>query len=271
MPDVDELPVIHEAGEERRLGLLEQPEESLTCSWSTFSAEPEMELIPESDWQECSLKKLVKAVNDQDGVGMCASAGTQNTVENTRHLAGLEYVPLSAGDLYKRVSGGRDQGSLPEDNLKELLTNGIAPVSVVPYLDWRNNHAGAAEARKPFRGLEASRCPTFGHVASAIQKGFVVLIGYWHYQSDPVDGNGWLRRPSGRKGGHAVCGVSLVRDPVNGGWGLEYENTWTVTWGNAGFGILPRARVEAGIRSFQAWTLRCTLAETGTMPPLIAA
>lgn len=245
---------VHEGGELRRLGLMEQPLASLKSSWQVQAGpDGKPDPIPLTDWTPTDLSVGVRAVNDQDGVGMCASAGTQNTIEIARSLAGLPYVPLSAGDLYRRVCGGSDNGSLPEDNLTELMTNGIAPVSDCPYLEWRRNMP--SQSRGKYKGLEAWLCPTALHVGTAVQLGFPVLIGYWHHNSDPVGADGWMRQPSGGKGGHAVCVVGVVKDAA-GNWGFKFENSWTRQWGKDGFGILPLARVEEGCRSFQAWSLR---------------
>lgn len=255
---------VNEGGEVRRLGLLEQPESSLKTAWRVMGGpDGSPDPIPLEKWEAVDLSFGVRSINDQDGVGMCASAGTQNTVEIARSIAGLPYVPLSAGDLYRRVCGGRDQGSLPEDNLTELMTNGIATVTDCPYLEWRREMPSQARGR--FKGLEAWRCPTALHVGTAVQLGFPVLIGYWHYQNDPVDPDGWMRRPSGGRGGHAVCVVGVAND-ANGNWGFRFENTWTRQWGKDGYGILPFSRVEAGCKAFQSWALRAVSDEGANFP-----
>lgn len=254
---------IFEAGELRRLGLLEQPVESLKLAWPLMAGpDGNPEPIPVSSRVQTDLSGLVKEIQNQDGIGMCASSGTVNTVEVAREIAGLPYVPLSAGDLYRRVCGGRDQGSLPEDNLSELLTAGIAPLTDCPYLEWRREMP--SQRRGEFKGLEAWRCPTAPHVFTAVQLGFPVLIGYWHHNTDPVDADGWMTRPGGGKGGHAVCGVGLVER--GGAWGLKFENSWSRSFGKDGFAVLPESRVELGCRSFQAWALRCVTDGGGTLP-----
>lgn len=263
MSDIFEF---HDGNEVRRLGLLEQPVESLRYAWPVFGeSDGTPPVVPREQWQEVSLKPLVRVVNDQSNVGMCASAGTQNTIEIARDLAGLEYVPLSAGDLYRRVCvGGRDNGSLPEDNLEELLRNGIAPVSDVPYLEWKREIGTANRAK--YRGLEAWRCPTVAHLASALQHGFPCLIGYFHHANDEPDRDGWMTRPSGGRGGHAVCVIGMKERA--GQWGFEFENSWSTRWGIGGYGVLPEDRVAYGIRSFQSWSLRATVQESGKLPPL---
>ncbi len=261
---MSDLIEIQEAGEPRRLGLLEQPIGSLKVAWKVQAGPDGTPTpIPKSQWIDTDLSVGVREIQDQDGVGMCASAATVNAVEVARSIAGLPYVPLSAGDLYRRVAGGRDQGSLPEDNLLELLSNGIAPLTDCPYLEWRREMPSAS--RQKFRGVEAWLCPTAAHVFTAVQLGFPVLIGYWHSSNDPVDADGWMTRPSGRRGGHAVLVVGTTSR--SGEYGGKIENTWGVQFGKSGYAVLPESRVEEGCRAFQAWSLRAVVDEGGAMPP----
>lgn len=256
----------HDGIETRRLGLLEQPVETLKYAWPVLGeSDGAPPLIPREQWQEVSLRPLVREIQNQANVGMCASSGTVNTVEVARNLAGLDYVPLSAGDLYRRVCvNGGDNGSLPEDNLEELLRNGIAPVSDVPYLEWRREVGTANRAR--YRGLEAWRLATTVHVASALQHGFPCLIGYFHQANDNPGRDGWMDSPSGGRGGHAVCVIGLKKRGNE--WGFEFENSWTTRWGMGGYAVLPESRLAYGLRSFSAWALRATVQESGNLPPL---
>lgn len=263
MSDIFEF---HDGREVRRLGLLEQPVESLKYAWPVFGeSDGTPPLVQREQWQSTGMKSMVKEIKNQQNVGQCASAATAQCLEIARNLAGLEWHGLSAGDLYRRVCiGGRDNGSLPEDNLRELLTNGIAPVSEVPYMEWQRELP--SPSRKMFRGLEAWRCPTAVHIASAITHGFPVVAGYFHHNNDNLDGMGWMRSPSGGRGGHAVVFVDLKFDGRD--VGFEFANSWTRQWGRDGYGILPEERVAYGVRSFQAWALRATVQESGSLPPL---
>lgn len=263
---MSDLPTIYEGGEDRRLGLLEQPRHTLVRSWNTFgggdwdSPPP----VPRSAWQPTDLSRWCPAPKDQDGIGLCASAATVGTLETSRNLAGLSPVALSAGDLYRRVCRGRDNGSLPEENLRELVEEGIAPVSAVPFLDWRADHPEAAADRARYRGTEAWLCPTAGHVAAAVMAGFPVVCGYWHHDRDSVGTDGWMDAPGGNRGGHAVCVVGVVARGSE--FGFRFLNSWSSRWGLAGYGVLPERRVEEGCRVFQAWALRAAVQEAGDVP-----
>lgn len=257
---------LFEAGEVRRLGMLPQPRHTLTRAWSVYGGADwdAPAPLPRDQWRAVSLSAWTPPINDQDGVGECASAATCNVYMTARAVAGLPHVPLSAADLYRRVCGGRDQGSLPEDNLKELISEGVATTKTVPYTDWRHEHPGAAEERALYRGLEAWLCPTAAHVVAALSDGFPVLIGYMHHDRDSVGTDGWMDAPAGRAGGHAVMAQSVVFRGKE--VGIGFDNQWTTDWGIRGRAVLPLSRVEEGCRTFQAWALRCVLSESGDVP-----
>lgn len=256
-----------EGGEVRRLGTLPPAAAGPVERWPVFGTVDAGRLIPRSQWKPVSLRHLFPQIRDQDGIGMCNCSATGNVVEGCRRLANLPAVPLSAGDLYRRVSGGVDRGSLLEDALRELMAAGIAPAATVPYLDWRRDVPAAAGERTKYRITEAVWCPTFDHVASALQQGFLVDIGVWWFGRDPVDAAGWLGESGGGgRGGHAVCACELaVRD---GRWGVGFVNSWGPNWGRSGFGVLPERRVEEGCRVFQAWACRAVVVEEAVVPVL---
>lgn len=260
MKDMD---AVYQGGELRYLGCHEQDPEALTRAWPVVGDPGTAQLVPREKWVPLDLSGLKPELVNQNGIGMCCSCATVNALELARSVAGLPRVALSGGDLYKRVSGGVDRGSLLEDNLKELLDRGIAPVSVVPFLDWRGNHPAAAAERPKYRGLEAWQCPTVDHVGSALQAGFPVVIGYWHHQYDPPGPGGWMTNPGGRRGGHSVCLYGVVTD--SGRWGFKFPNHWG-NWGDHGYGVLPESRIAEGLRSFPAWCLRASAVESGGTP-----
>lgn len=263
------LPIVHHGGEDRKLGTLAPAAAGDPRHLkAVFGDVGTAKLIPRDQWRPVSLRGLFPAKRkDQDGVGMCNCSATGEVVEGVRRLSGLPEVPLSAGDLYRRVCGGVDRGSLLEDALKEAMEVGIAPESVVPYLDWSRDHAGAGPLRGKYRILEALWCPTFDHIASALQQGFLVDLGVWWYGSDPVDQDGWLD-DVGRagRGGHALCQSGLVER--NGKWGTEFPNTWGNSWGKDGWGVLPEGRVADGCKVFQAWACRGVVVDEAVVPPL---
>lgn len=146
------------------------------------------------------------------------------------------------------------------------MANGIAAESDVPYLEWRRE-LPATLPRVRFRILEAYWCPTFDHVASALQQGFLVDIGVWWYGNDPLDADGWLSDVGWRgRGGHALCGAEL--NERAGKWGVGLVNSWGNGWGLDGWGTLPEGRVAEGCKVFQAWACRGVVVDEAVVPPL---
>lgn len=257
---------IFEGGEMRRLGTL-VPATSTPQDVSTvFGGVDSAPLITRSQWAPVSYKSFFPRIKDQNGIGMCNASATGNVLEGCRRMSsnapGTD-VDLSAGDLYNRISGGVDRGSLPEDALKEAMANGMAPVTDVPYLQWKKG--GPTGNRPKYRITEAYWCPTFEHMASALQQGFLIDLGIWWYSRDPVDQDGWIGvTGSGQRGGHAICGMELAER--NGTWGIGFVNSWTFQWGMGGFGVMPEGRASLGANVFSAWACRATVLEGGIFP-----
>jgi hypothetical protein len=81
-------------------------------------------------------------VHDQDGIGQCNPDATTAAEEFTRSVMGLDFVKLSAGDLYGRINGGRDQGSLLEDALAEMDARGVGTAATYGGTLWNRSSAG---------------------------------------------------------------------------------------------------------------------------------
>lgn len=206
--------------------------------WKKFGESPSVPLIPRDKWKPVDLTTFLPPVYDQDGRGQCASSSACTVYECGRAQAGLTYIHVSAGDLYSRVNGGSDEGSMPEDNLNELITNGVALASAVPYVwDGReHNDAATVASRKSNRIVEAYLCSDFDSMASALQQGFVCQEAIQWYDTDAVDGDGWIPVNGRGGGGHALCGFGLAQR--NGTWGLKTRNSWSASWGNSSDGSL---------------------------------
>ncbi len=217
--------------------------EAPKLKWKKFGESQSTPLIPRDRWKPVDMSTFLPPVHDQDGIGQCASSSACTVVEACRAQAGLPYVYLSAGDLYSRVNGGRDQGSMPEDNLNELVTNGVVPAANVPYI-WngrRYTDSATVTARKPYRIDEAYLCDSFEAMASALQQGFFIQEAIWWYDGDTPDSQGWLpARGSGSRGGHALAGYGLVQR--NGTWGIQTRNSWGASWGSGGNCVIPESR-----------------------------
>lgn len=257
-------------GTTRRMGNVEPPQ-GLARAWPVYGDTRKAPLLPRVEWKDrCDAIGLghespfLSEPHDQDGIGMCNPSATVGAMEAQRAKQGLPHVALSGGDLYKRIHVGRgDNGSLLEDSLAESMTGGVAPVSVVPYLDWRGDRPGAEEARKRFRVLEAYLCPTFDHCFSAVLCGFDLISGIMWYDNYTPDRDGWLPlRPSGRPGGHAVHGYKPTHR--NGVFGIWHQNSWSRKWGLNGRCVFPESAYGRQIGGW--WAVRAVTDEGGDVP-----
>ena len=216
--------------------------------WEKFGDNPRVPLIRRENWKEVSLAAFLPPVHDQDGRGQCASSAACTLLEACRIQAGLGYVYLSGGDLYSRVNGGRDQGSMLEDNLAELLKNGVATAQSVPYVwDGRRRDTAAIRAeRLPYRVVEVYLCESFDAMASAVQQGFLLEHGLmWRDNFEP-DGDGWLPAVGrGGAGGHALVGYGLAKR--GNVYAISTRNSWGESWGAAGNCHIPESLFDANI------------------------
>ena len=201
------------------------------------------------------LEAYLPPVHDQDGRGQCNCSATCTAIEAAREIAGQSYVYLSAGDLYSQINGGRDQGSTLEDGLDCAMRSGVATAQTVPYV-WdgrRHSDAKTLGERKQFRVVEAYLCPSFDHMCSALQSGFVVVEGLMWRDNFKPDSDGWLpSRGAGGAGGHALCGYGVSQR--NGTWGIKTRNSWGVTWGNGGNCVIPEPLFGDQITGY--WAIR---------------
>lgn len=263
------ISIIDEAGHTRFLGNIEPPAGLLRYSWTVFGSVPEVPLVPRAEWRDLVPDEagpddpFLSPAHDQNGIGMCNCSATAASLEDCRNFAGLPAVPLSGGDLYRRICGGRDQGSLLEDGLREAMANGIAPVSVVPYLDWRNDPPGAAAERKKYVVLEAFLCPTFDHSYSAVLKGFRLISGVKWFNNYTPDLQGWLPPGRGQYGGHAVKGYKATRQGTR--YGIWHRNSWGSRWGvHGGCCVFNEGMYDAWIGGI--WAVRAVVQEAGDIP-----
>lgn len=257
--------IIDDTGHERFLGNL-VPLTALMESWPTYGDTAQTPMVPRSRWKEfCDpsneLHPFLPPVHDQDGIGMCNASAACAALEFRRALQGLPAVKLSGGDLYGRINGGQDRGSLLEDGMRALMRDGVASVEVISYLDWRSRKATAAD-RGRYKVLEAFICPTFDHCMSAVIAGFSLVSGImWHSNYTP-GADGWLPRPAGRAGGHAVMGYA----PACRGneFGIWHLNSWGTGWGRNGRVVFPEASYTGPVGGW--WAIRSVVDEGGVIP-----
>jgi hypothetical protein len=261
-------------GSSRRLGNL-VPARGLSPHWPVFGATDKVRVIPRSEWDAVADAyppdlddPRLPPVSDQDGVGECNAHATVSCVEYVRGVQGLPYVELSPADLYARINGGRDQGSLLEDAMAEMMSRGVGTAATSGRL-WKNGYyKGPApdSERARFRVVEAFLCPTFDHCYSAVAQGFAIVSGVPWYDNYDIDAAGWLPAGRGNFGGHAIFGFRPVRRTVGGRvqYGVAHQNSWSEQWGLKGKFVIPETGYGSAIGGF--WATRVVTDEGGVVP-----
>ncbi len=200
-------------------------------------------VIPRNEWSDVDMSHLVPKILDQDGQGACNAFAAVQTIHVLRKQVGLPFVELSPGNLYGRINGGVDRGSLISDAIKTLEKEGVCTAATVPPLKWQQRYwpSNWKEEAKRFRILEAWDCPSFDHLASAILLGFPVNLGILVGNNFNPDRDGWIPDYRGGGGGHAMCGIGLAFHRSRNTWGIKVANSWGERWGMGGFGWIPES------------------------------
>ena len=218
----------------KRIGCL--PRISTPGSWCPL-AEEHIEAIPREQWPELFGKlrnrDIELLVNDQNGVGSCATESSSKAVEFARIVSGQEYIALNPWSVYHFTSHGSDRGSSIDENLRHIREHGVCPEYLWPRSKgWRTKPSNAAmEAANHYRIEEFYDVQTIDGFVSCLLSGFPVVFGY---------------RIGG--GGHSV----LAMDAIDASRFLML-NSWGSDWGDSGFGKLLYSQIYWG---FGAWALR---------------
>lgn len=195
------------------------PRASKPGEWCPLASE-RIKVIPEREWDEIlsdpahmRLRPSVPVVLNQGSVGSCAAESTTGGVMALRSFNGQKFELLNPWFIYRVTSGGRDNGSNIDTNLKFVREHGIAPERLHPRSKgWRARPSDeATEAAKAFKILEFFDIQNKVEFGSALIAGFPVVYG---------------RR------GHSILGV----DPISRsefGW----LNSWGGDWGDGGFEV----------------------------------
>ena len=268
---------VDEMGITRYMGNRVPAANATRANWTVYGEVPQAPLVPRDKWPgliaqfdpDSPAHPHRPPVRDQNGVGQCNADATVALHEYTRNAMGLQYVQLSGADLYDRINGGGDNGSLLEDAIREMMDAGVGTAETCGLLWKRGYYKGPAPAaeRARYKVAEAYLCPTFDHLMSAVLCGFGIVSGIPWYDNYTPDKAGWLPSPRGNSGGHAVFGYKPTMR-VSGDtttYGIWHQNSWTTQFGVGGAVVFPESVYHSG--AIGGWWATRQVTDEGTPIP----
>lgn len=140
----------------------------------------EIKRLIESETFEFGRKRFDSSwITNQNGYGSCAAYGGSSALAKARVLGGQERVDLSGDYLYSLVNGGRDSGSMLDDNMYALMSKGVCKRETVPLGGiYRNKYNTAVADREAlrFRAHESYAIPDEQSMATALALPMPVVI-----------------------------------------------------------------------------------------------
>jgi hypothetical protein len=264
------ISIIDSTGEERFLGNLEPPSGHVCKAFPVYGdtadapmfTRAELIAIAEKTGNDMEYPWL-PPVHDQNGKGQCNADATTAMAESCRMSQGLPLILLSAADLYDRINGGSDRGSLLEDAMAEMLKNGVGTQASCGAVWKPGNPKPPAGERARFKFLEVFTCPTLMHYFSGLAAGFRGNTGIMWGDNYNPDGDGWLPETPRGGGGHSLFSYKLAHR--NGKLGAVTQNSWASRWGVQGKCIIPEAAFRGPVGGW--FVVRAITDEGGIVPP----
>lgn len=214
------------------------------------SFEDAIQTIPRSSWESLIkgiddsgvwTEHLITRIYNQGSEGSCVSNATSQAHEivQARTYGKDKVVHLSAISLYKRCGRSPGSGSMVNDNLDEMVSNGVLPLDneenrkrfkhVFPATGFYTKYPnGWEETAKLFRGVEWFDVRSLDGFITALLLGFPVVYG---------------------RAGHSICAVRPMLK--SGRLVVMYANSWGA-WGdkggdfNSGFGYDSESMIRSG-------------------------
>lgn len=192
-------------------------------------------------------------VRDQGDEGTCvafASAVGVKEYEDTKEYK--KYIELSPRYLYslcKKNDGSPDtEGTYPRVAMKMLLNYGVSLESYWPYKPHQKDHpkSGADKVAKTYRIKAYARLSGIDEMKRSLLVNGPFLAGIEVFASwfaDSVTKTGAVPMPKKNdelKGGHGIC-IMGYDDPKKL---FKFKNSWSVEWGDKGYGYLPYGYLE---------------------------
>lgn len=207
-------------------------------------------------------------IQDQKSHGSCNGFAGAMALSRARVRRGLDRVILSGAYLYSLINGGRDQGSMLDDGMREMQARGIATQETVGWdaiYPSRYDRAKADAEAARFKGFECYAVKTPAGLFSAAAMNFDLVVAV-HVASRfmRVDSDGVAGVDRG-PGNHAVGADGLVW--VNGPT-LTGFNSWNRSYGVDGRMLLTWDHFAGTLGNHVFYAIRSTGDDPqGSNPP----
>jgi hypothetical protein len=169
-------------------------------------------------------------ITDQKSHGSCNGFAGASALSRARYLRGIrDKLILSGSYIYSHINGGRDNGSLLEDGMKELQQYGAPPLAMCPWnMIYRNETKQFdAEAAKR-KGFEAYAAGTMQGFKTGLAMGFMGVCAVHVGNNFGNLSAGGVAGIANGPGNHAEAVDNLEWDgsrwlyDIPGSWGLNY-------------------------------------------------
>lgn len=241
------LPFVVVGDREIALGCI--PTEPLFSFFPFF--EERFEALPESQWQENSLKSLAPAIRNQSRYGSCAGQATvfAYSIAKKKSAPRDTFPTLSATFIYGNINGGKDQGATIGNAMKAITNVGTCLDSQVPtnVIFKQQFPKEAFNTATRFKALEAYKLRNFEELCTALSLGMPCVSGIAvgsNFTRGDIKSNGVAPLPDSIVGGHALCHTGLKK--IDGRWSIETPNSWGAQWGVNGWCYLQKDHWSPG-------------------------
>lgn len=183
-------------------------------------------------------------------------SGSEGSVVGQALAATLEFyvfkrtgshIVISARDIYNetRADAGMfpdDSGAFIKDGIEFLRKKGAVEERAWPYRagEFAQKPPATLAQEKRYKITDAKPIVTLDDLKKALQTGPVVtgITLYSSFESADVAKTGVVPMPKPKEaimGGHAICLVGYDEEKKL----LKFQNSWSVQWGDHGYGYLP--------------------------------
>ena len=206
---------------------------------------PSVKLPPRTDYTA-----KMTPVRDQGAEGTCVAFSTVAGMKEYQEKQDWKkYLELSPRFLYsecKKLDGAPDiEGTQIRYAMKVLKNLGVCRESFWRYKPHQADKpkAGASRDAKKFKALAYARILDLDELRMSLAAKGPCVIGVTVFKGMMATKTGKVPLPKPREralGGHAICPVGYDDSKKL----IKFKNSWSVSWGNKGYGWLPYAYIR---------------------------